>query len=77
MPPVLLDTPVARESCGEAALYTARGDVAAVTVALELLLFDESTRKRLLDAAPATLAQYNWPRAARETLALLETSASE
>ena len=77
VPPVLLDTPVARESCGEAALYTAPGDVAAVTVALEQLLYDESTRKRLLDAAPATLSKYTWPRAARDTLALLEKSASD
>jgi glycosyltransferase involved in cell wall biosynthesis len=72
VPPVLLDTPVARESCGEAALYTARGDVAAVAAALERLLYDESTRKRLLDAAPAALSKYTWPRAARETMALLE-----
>jgi glycosyltransferase involved in cell wall biosynthesis len=77
VPPVLLDTAVAHESCGEAALYTARGDVAAVAVALEQLLYDESTRKRLLDAAPATLSKYTWPRAARDTLALLEKSASE
>ena len=75
VPPVLLDTAVARESCGDAALYTARGDVAGVTEALERLLFDERLRQRLLDAAPAVLARYTWPRAARETLALLEQSA--
>lgn len=72
IPPVLLDTPIARESCGEAALYVPTGDVAAVTHALERLLFDAGTRSRLLDAAPATLARYDWPRAARETLAVIE-----
>ncbi len=71
-PPVLLDTPVARESCGEAALYVPRGDVGAVTDALGRVLFDEHTRRRLLDAAPATLARYDWARAARETLAVIE-----
>jgi glycosyltransferase involved in cell wall biosynthesis len=76
VPPVLLDTAVARESCGDAAVYTARGDVAGVAAALEQLLFDESVRKRLLDAAPVVLSKYAWPRAARETLALLERSAS-
>jgi glycosyltransferase involved in cell wall biosynthesis len=76
VPPVLLDTPVARESCGGAALYTAKGDVAGVAAALEQLLFDEGTRKRLLDDAPAVLSRYTWPRAARETLALLERAAS-
>ena len=52
MPPVLLDTPVARESCGDAALYAARGDVAGVTNALEQLLFDERLRARLLEPRP-------------------------
>lgn len=72
VPPVVLDTAVARESCGDAALYTAKGDVAAVAQALEYLLFDDSVRKRLLDAAPSVLSKYTWPRAARDTLKLLE-----
>jgi glycosyltransferase involved in cell wall biosynthesis len=72
VPPVLLDTAVARESCGDAALYVERGDIAATTHALERLLFDDSTRQRLLAAAPAVLARYSWPRAARDTLAVLE-----
>jgi glycosyltransferase involved in cell wall biosynthesis len=71
---VLLDTPVARESCGDAAIYAARGDVAGVANALEQLLYDERLRARLLDAAPGALAKYTWPRAARDTLALLERS---
>jgi glycosyltransferase involved in cell wall biosynthesis len=72
VPPVLLDTPVARETCGEAALYVPRGDIDGTTRALEQLLFDESTRQRLLAAAPKELAKYTWPRAARDTLAVLE-----
>jgi glycosyltransferase involved in cell wall biosynthesis len=71
-PPVLLDTPVARESCGEAALYVELGGVAK---ALERLLFDDQTRTQLLSAAPPVLAKYSWPRAARETLAVLKQSA--
>jgi glycosyltransferase involved in cell wall biosynthesis len=76
VPPVLLDTSVARESCGDAALYVERGDIAATTRALERLLFDDSTRQRLLAAAPAVLARYSWPRAARDTLAVLEGCAA-
>ena len=72
VPPVLLDTPVARESCGNAAVYVVKGDVAAAASALEQLLYDDGLRRRLLDAAPAVLAKYTWPRAAQETLALLE-----
>jgi glycosyltransferase involved in cell wall biosynthesis len=48
------------------------GDLAATTRALESLLFDEAARQRVLAAAPAELARYNWRRAARQTLALLE-----
>jgi glycosyltransferase involved in cell wall biosynthesis len=72
VPPLLLDTAVARESCGDAALYVNRADVRATTHALEQLLFDDMTRARLLAAAPAVLGRYEWPRAARETLAVLE-----
>ena len=72
IPPVVLDTPVARESCGDAALYAPAHDVRAVTRALELALFSEPAREAILGAAPAVLARYQWPRAARETLALLE-----
>jgi glycosyltransferase involved in cell wall biosynthesis len=75
VPPLLLDTPVARESCEEAALYVPAGDLAGAAGALESLLFDEAVRSRLLAAAPRVLAKYQWPRAAEETLAVLERSA--
>jgi glycosyltransferase involved in cell wall biosynthesis len=74
VPAVLADTPVARESCGDAAVYVASGDIAATTRALERLLFDDSARRSLLAAAPETLSRYSWPRAARETLAVLEAA---
>jgi glycosyltransferase involved in cell wall biosynthesis len=72
VPPVLLDTAVARESCGSAALYVKPNDHGAVTGALSSLLFDPEVRDRLLASAPAELSKFNWPRAARETLAVLE-----
>ena len=75
LPPVLADTATAHESCGDAALYVESGNLRAIARALELALFDEPTRARILAAAPAELAKYQWPRAARETLALLEASA--
>ena len=71
LPPVLLDTPVARESCGDAALYVVLDDVEAIVGALEQVLFDEATRQTLLAAAPAVLRQYQWPVAARATLDLI------
>ena len=72
VPPVLFDTPVAREACGNAALYVRPDRPKDVRHAVEQLLFDESVRSGLLAAAPAVLAQYNWTRAARETLQVLE-----
>jgi glycosyltransferase involved in cell wall biosynthesis len=74
VPPILLDTPIARESCGDAAIYVPVSDLPATTRALESLLFDETVRQRILGAAPAELAKYSWPRAARETLAVLEAA---
>jgi glycosyltransferase involved in cell wall biosynthesis len=72
VPPVLLDTPVAHESCGDAALYVPVGDIPKTTRALESLLFDETTRARIRAAAPGELAKYDWTRAGRDTLAVIE-----
>lgn len=72
VPPVVADTPVARETCGDAALFVPVGDLPAATRALEAALFDEATRTRILAAAPSALAKFSWARAARETMDVLE-----
>ncbi len=74
VPPVVYDTAVARESYADAALYVPVGDGDGVVRALERALYDEQTRAAILAAAPATLAKYDWPRAARETLAVIENA---
>jgi glycosyltransferase involved in cell wall biosynthesis len=74
IPPVLFDTAVARESCGGAALYVPQGDHYATERAIEKALFDEGVRSTTLGAAPAVLARYDWPRAARDTLAVIEAA---
>jgi glycosyltransferase involved in cell wall biosynthesis len=76
VPPVVYDTAVARESYANAALYVPVGDEAGVVRALERALFDEQTRAAILAAAPVTLSKYDWPRAARETLAVITAAAS-
>jgi glycosyltransferase involved in cell wall biosynthesis len=75
VPPVLLDTPVARESCGLCALYVPLNDRGATTRALEALLFDDATRARVLRGADAVLARYDAALAAKRTMAVLEASA--
>jgi glycosyltransferase involved in cell wall biosynthesis len=75
VPPVVYDSAVARESYADAALYVPVGDGAGVLRALERALFDEQTRAAILAAAPATLAKYEWTRAAREMLTVIENAA--
>ncbi|MFN7981067.1 MAG: glycosyltransferase family 1 protein [Vicinamibacterales bacterium] len=75
IPSVLLDEGVAREACGNAALYVPTGDITATASALETLLYDEGTRTRLLAAAPEVLSRFDWARAAADTLSVLESAA--
>lgn len=76
VPPVLLDTPVARETAGPAAYYVAAaaGDP-AVAAALVAALTDEALRRSLLAHAPAVLARYDWTTTAARTLAAIEGAA--
>jgi glycosyltransferase involved in cell wall biosynthesis len=76
IPPVVLDTATARESLGESAIYAPENmDIPAVARALSTALFDDEERGRVLATAAATLKKYSWPRAARDTLAILEHAA--
>ncbi|MDP2319444.1 MAG: glycosyltransferase family 1 protein [Acidobacteriota bacterium] len=74
--PVLLDTPVARETAGPAAHYVpaSAGDE-AVAAALVAALTDDTLRRSLLDHAPAVLARYDWTATAARTLAAIEGAA--
>jgi glycosyltransferase involved in cell wall biosynthesis len=76
IPPVLLDTPAARETCGEAAVYVRGGGVPAMTAAIETALFDRTERARIHSAAPAQLAMFSWLRSAADTLAVIERAAA-
>ncbi len=75
VPPIVLDTPVAREIYGAAAHYVAAPEPALVEVALERVLFDAQERTRLVEAGPARLARYTWAAAARHTLDAIVGSA--
>lgn len=76
VPPVVYDTPTAREVYGEAAVFVPIGDVAAVAGALETLLVDPDARARVLARARSLLARYSWERAAEATLQVIERAAS-
>lgn len=72
VPPVLLDTPVAREVCGDAALYVPADDIRATADALRRLLDSADARRDVLARAPAVLGRYSWDAAAAQTLAEIE-----
>jgi glycosyltransferase involved in cell wall biosynthesis len=75
VPALLLDTPVARESCGAAAHYVTLGSESGLAYELERIVCDDHLRQALLAAAPATLDRYNWRQAADETMRVLEGAA--
>jgi len=75
VPIVVLDTEVAREIYGPAAVYVPSPEPALVDGALEAVLFDATTRARILEAAPAVLERYSWRESAQRTLQVLLAAA--
>ena len=75
VPIVVLDTPVAREIYGDAAVYAAAGDIHGIADALTRLLVSPAERAAQLAKAPAVLSRYSWDAAAERTLAVLDGAA--
>jgi glycosyltransferase involved in cell wall biosynthesis len=76
VPIVLLDTPVAREVYGAAALYVERPEPALIDAALARVLTDEAERARILAAGRNTLARYSWRTCAARVLDVLRECAN-
>jgi glycosyltransferase involved in cell wall biosynthesis len=76
LPVLLLDTPVAREICGDAALYVQRPDAALIEQALDSLLYNAAERERILDAADIVVRGYSWTECARSVLRVLVEAAN-
>jgi glycosyltransferase involved in cell wall biosynthesis len=76
VPPVVLDTAVARETCGAAAVHVAQPHPAAIAGALEQALFDDNVRRQVLEASRSVLAQYAWATCADGVLRALESAGS-
>jgi len=76
VPPLVLDTAIARETCGAAARYVApSASNADIAAALEDLLTNESARQDVLGHRHQVLARYDWNVAAAATLSVLEEAA--
>jgi glycosyltransferase involved in cell wall biosynthesis len=72
VPPVVLDTPVAREIYADAAIYVPLGDIGATAEAFRRCLLDPGSVAPLLAKGPAVLQRYSWDDAASRTLEQLE-----
>ncbi len=74
--PVLLDTPIARETCGLAARYVPP-DAGNTTVAAAIvdLLTDRAVRRQILLCAEEVLSRYDWELTAADTLKTIEEAA--
>lgn len=72
VPPVVLDTAVAREVCGDAAVFVQPEDVRGTSAALSRMLTSAAAREEVLARAPRVLARYSWDSAASRTLEEIE-----
>lgn len=75
VPPLVLDTRVAREVYGDAAVYVQRPLPETVGPALRTLLTDADARTSVLGRAGDVLARYDWSRTATATLRVIEEAA--
>ena len=74
--PVLLDTPIARETCGAAARYVApEAPNATVAAAIVDLLTDAAAREQIMQHAATVLPRYDWEITAADTLKVIEEAA--
>ena len=71
----VLDTPVAREIYGEAALYVRAAEPALIRDAMHRLITDAAERARILAAAATVLPTYSWDRCAAGVLNALVRAA--
>ena len=75
VPVIVGDTPVARELYKDAVLFVPHTDIGATAEAIITLLRDDGLRARQHTRATALLPTFNWKRAARETLTVVEAAA--
>jgi glycosyltransferase involved in cell wall biosynthesis len=71
IPIVVLDTAIAREIYGAAALYLARADPDLIASALERVLARPDERTRLIEAGMRQVERYSWRECAQRTLQVI------
>lgn len=76
VPILVLDTEVAREIYGPAALYVARPEPPLIERGLEQVLFDDRERTRAIESADDLLQRYSWMECAHRTLQVITAAGS-
>jgi alpha-1,3-rhamnosyl/mannosyltransferase len=71
IPVVVLDTPIAREIYGPAAVFLARAEPGRIADALERLLVQSDERARFIDDGLKQVQRYPWRECARLTLQVI------
>jgi glycosyltransferase involved in cell wall biosynthesis len=71
-PVVSSDLPVARELCGDAALYFPPSDSSALEACMREVIGEPELRRSRVEAGRRRAAEFSWERSARMTLDLLE-----
>ena len=77
IPPVVLDTAVAREVYGDAAIFVRKDDIEGTAAALRRILTDPPSAATVLTGAREVLSRYSWDEAADRTLGHLERIARQ
>ena len=72
VPPVVLDTAVAREVYGDAAFYVQPGDIAGAADIIGELLVNPGAGRDVVARAASTLSRYSWEDTASRTLGHVE-----
>jgi glycosyltransferase involved in cell wall biosynthesis len=71
IPVVVLDTPIAREIYGPAAVYLERAEPGPIADALERLLVQSDERARFIDDGLKQVQRYSWRECAQRTLQVI------
>jgi glycosyltransferase involved in cell wall biosynthesis len=74
IPIVVLDTPIAREIYGPAAVYLERPDPSLIASGLERVFGRADERTRLIEAGLQQVERYSWRECAQRTLQMILTT---
>ena len=73
VPAIVYDTPIAREMCGEAALYAPQTDTLQMAEQMKVIYKDEKLRSQLIEKGFAKAKEYSWAKTADKIWEMVES----